>query len=238
MRTIANWQVQSCTERDIGMFANAALMGSARERSVEMLDALVEHAGIPLSAIAVKARMSPSTLTRYRNDDTIKHELSTPTLEKLRAAFPTFYAVPGRSLDSAPGEYLSIAVMPTFGGMGGGGTGDDDETTALMPRYLIEDQLRAKAKDLLLLEVRGDSMEPEFLHGDQILVDRRDVDPRQPGAFAMFDGDGIVIKLVERVQTRRGYYRVFSANPRYTEYEISEEDITIMGRPVWFARRI
>jgi transcriptional regulator with XRE-family HTH domain len=135
-------------------------------------------------------------------------------------------------------SYLEVEVLPTFGGMGGGGNGEGETGLALLPRSLLEDQLRGRPKDFLLIEVRGDSMIPEFLHGDQILIDRRDVNPRQPGPFALFDGDGIVVKLVERIPGRRDYYRVFSANPRYSEYEVQEEDVRILGRPVWFARRL
>src|SRR3546814_19805213 len=63
----------------------------------------------------------------------------------------------------------------SFAGMGGGGTGEGDRETALISRTLIEDDLRAKPADLLLIDVRGDSMMPDFLHGDQILVDKREI---------------------------------------------------------------
>src|SRR3546814_17478307 len=99
----------------------------------------------------------------------------------------------------------------------------DLRETALISRTLIEDDLRAKPADLLLIDVRGDSMMPDFLHGDQILVDKRDCDPRQPGPFALWDGEGCVVKRVERVSQRQGGYRIFSANNRYTPYGRSEE---------------
>lgn len=135
-------------------------------------------------------------------------------------------------------DYLSVAILPSFGGMGGGGSGEGDHETGLVPRRLVVDELRAKPSDMLLIDVRGDSMEPDFQHGDQILVDKRDRDPLQPGSFALWDGDGYVVKLVERVPQKRGHYRIFSANPRYTPYEVEAENVEIMGRPVWFARRL
>ena len=134
--------------------------------------------------------------------------------------------------------YVDVNVLPSFAGMGGGGNGDGAQIVAKLPRDLIEIQLRGRAHDFELIDVRGDSMEPDFYHGDQILVDRRDRDPRQPGPFALWDDDGYVVKLVERVPGRRGWLRVFSANPRYSAYEIEESEATIRGRPVWFARRI
>ena len=135
-------------------------------------------------------------------------------------------------------DYETVEVLPTFAGMGGGGTGDGDGRTALLPRHLIADELRAKPSDLLLIDVRGDSMMPDFKHGDQILIDRRDRNPIQPGPFAIWDGDGYVVKNIERVPGRKGHYRVFSSNGRYTDQEYAEDSISIMGRPVWFARKM
>lgn len=236
---IANMQEQYCNKRQIGNFAIGTVM-DIRRTDKQLLDDLAEWAGLTVSAIAKKAGLAATTLTRPANMD-VNHKLSVPTLAKLRQTFPDF---PGFGGDAdaqiAVDEraYLPVSVLPSFAGMGGGGSGDGDLPSALLPRALIEDELRARPKDLLLIDVRGDSMEPDFKHGDQILIDRRDRDPRQPGAFVLFDGDGYVVKLVERVPGKRGFYRVFSANTRYTDYEIEEEENTIMGRPVWFARRL
>ena len=223
----------------IGTFANARCM-SANHPDKQLIDDLVDWTGLSVSALARKAGLAVTTLTRPANMD-VSHRLSRQTLASLQSCFPDFPGFGGEA-DSQIGhsvqQYLPVEVLPSFAGMGGGGTGEGDLATALISRALIEDELRARPSDLLLIDVRGDSMEPDFKHGDQILIDRRDRDPRQPGPFALFDGDGYVIKLVERVPGRRGYYRVFSANSRYSEYEIEEEEHTIMGRPVWFARRL
>ena len=135
-------------------------------------------------------------------------------------------------------DYLPIPVLPSYAGMGGGGTGEGDLETALVPRSLVEDELKARPSDLMLLEARGQSMEPDFLHGDQLLIDLRDKNPVQPGAFALWDGDGYVVKLVERVPSKPGYYRIFSANQRFSSYEVDASEVRIMGRPVWFGRRL
>lgn len=135
-------------------------------------------------------------------------------------------------------QYVSVAILPSYVGAGGGGSGEGEQAMAQLPRELIESELHGKPTDFELIDVRGDSMMPDFHHGDQILIDKRDRDPRQPGPFALWDEDGYVIKLVERVPGKRGFYRIFSANARYSEYEIEETETTIRGRPVWFARRL
>jgi len=144
----------------------------------------------------------------------------------------------GEAIDPERGSYVEVEVLPTYAGMGGGGTGEGDREVALISGRLVREDLRASPSDLLLINVRGDSMEPDFHQGDQILIDKRDRDPGQPGPFALWDGDGYVVKLVEQAQGRRGKYRIFSSNERYTPYEVNEDEIKIMGRPVWFARRL
>lgn len=135
-------------------------------------------------------------------------------------------------------EYVEVEVLPTYAGMGGGGTGDGDKEIALVPRALVVDILRGQPRDFLLINVRGDSMEPDFRHGDQILVDKRDTSPAQPGPFALWDGEWgeYVVKNVER--SRAGEVRIFSTNPKYQAESAEAETTRIIGRPVWFGRRL
>lgn len=139
-------------------------------------------------------------------------------------------------------DYVEVEVLPTFAGMGGGGTGDGDMSRALVSRALVIQELRADPADLLIIDVRGDSMlDPAtgkgFMHGDQLIVHRRDTNPRQPGPFALWYDDGYVVKNVEIIR-RTGKLRIFSNNPAYSDDEADPEDVKIMGRPVWFARRL
>lgn len=233
---IANVQEQSCYEYANCDFANALGV----ENDKELIEALVEHTGLPASQIAKKAGLAVTTLTRPLNHP-VNHQLSNPTLAKLRATFPDFPPFGKDAEQPTPDgrrNYLPVDVLPSYAGMGGGGTGDGDLEQALVPRSLVEDELRAKPSDLLLIEARGESMAPDFLHGDQILIDKRDTNPVQPGSFALWDGDGYVVKLVERIPRERGRYRIFSANGRFSAYEVEEDEIRIMGRPVWFGRRL
>lgn len=135
-------------------------------------------------------------------------------------------------------DYVPVEVLPTYAGAGAGGNGDGDREIALIPRALVVDILRGQPGDFLLINVRGDSMEPDFRHGDQILIDRRDVSPAQPGPFALWDGEWgeYVIKNVER--SRAGEVRIFSSNAKYGAENAGAEETRIIGRPVWFGRRL
>lgn len=156
----------------------------------------------------------------------------------VRARQNQFRVAPDQPIHPPEQDYVKVEVLPTFAGMGGGGTGDGDVETALVPRALVEDMLKGRADDFLLINVRGDSMEPDFHHGDQLLVDKRDTSPAQPGPFALWDGDWgeYVVKNVERA--RSGEVRIFSSNGKYSAESAPSETTRIIGRPVWFGRRL
>jgi len=205
-------------------------------RDKKLIETLTSATGLNATQIAMKIGVAASTLTRVQSG---KHRLSVPTIEKLQSHFPAFFGDLDDVVASDRGEYVEVDVLPSYAGMGGGGYGDGEPGRALLPRRLIEERLRGAPSDFLLIEVRGDSMiEAGYLHGDQILVDRRDTDPTQPGPFALFDGDAYVVKLVERVPRQRGKLRIFSANNRYREYEVDESEARMIGRPVWLGRAL
>jgi len=210
---------------------------SGLEEDTALVRALCAWADKSPSGLAKAAGLAATTITRPFNSEATSR-ISTPTKEKLMAAFPGFdwgSPLPDLPVTDHLEAYVEVEVLPTYAGLGGGGTGDGDKKTTLLPRSLVEEDLRARPDDLLVIDLRGDSMEPDFFNGDRIVVNRRDVNPVQPGPFALWDGDGYVVKNIER---RRGRLRIFSSNPKYSEWETDGEEVQIMGRPVWFARRL
>lgn len=134
---------------------------------------------------------------------------------------------------------VSVRRLPTYAGMGGGGTGEGDEDVVAFSRDLIERELRAHADDLLAMIAEGNSMEPDFKGGDQILVDTRRKSLAQPGAFCLWDGDGHVIKFIEKVPgSEPPRIRIISLNPIYLPHERLLEEINLIGRVIWYGRRV
>lgn len=233
-------QVQSCLAQNFSLAGNfRPLMGNIDD-DIRLIRDLVRWTDSNVNQIAKRIGVANTTLNRFAKGNAASR-LHRDTIAKLRAAYPEF---PGFEVEAdLPAsynnpEYLAVDILPSFAGMGGGGNGDGDHGQALISRSLIEDELRAKPADLLLIEARGQSMEPDFMHGDQILIDKRDCNPIQPGSFALWDGDGYVVKLIERVPMEPGKLRIFSANARYSAYDVDADQVKIMGRPVWFGRRL
>lgn len=140
--------------------------------------------------------------------------------------------------DEVISDAVLIEALPTFVGAGGGGTGEGEIKPVAFSRGLIE-ALQVDPGDLLAIEIEGDSMEPSFRPGDQLLIDKRKTNTAQPGAFCLWDGDGYVIKYLERIAgSQPPSVRVISENSRYTTQPRLVDEIRVMGRVVWLGRRI
>lgn len=124
----------------------------------------------------------------------------------------------------------------------GGGFHIDTETqkdTWPFSRSYIEGELRLPVGKLVVLEAIGDSMFPTIQSGDRILVNMADTRISQPGIFVLWDGDGTVVKRLELIpSTEPAKIRRISDNPLHGDYEVMAEDTNIIGRVVWYARRM
>lgn len=102
----------------------------------------------------------------------------------------------------------------------------------------ISSQLRCSPANLALLTTIGDSMEPTFRAGDQLLIDRSINKVRDEAIYAL-QANGII--LIKRVRWRPdGGYTLVCDNPGYENIIIDPDDtnkMTVLGRVVWWSRR-
>lgn len=83
-------------------------------------------------------------------------------------------------------------------------------------------------------------MEPTLEAGDRVMVDLSDRRPSPDGLFALWDGIGVVVKRLEHIPysdpTR---FRIISDNTeRHNSYERNGDEINVIGRVIWLARKI
>lgn len=214
-------------------------------------DAIIEglkRYGVPHERIAEVLGKDRTVATKMLGG---KRSVKVHELEALRALVAEYEEEAGQSeivrrsdaLDAiyADGlilDYVPVDILPTYAGAGPGGTGDGDRRKALLPRALVEDELHARPEGLLVIEIRGTSMSPDFEQGDQIVIDKRDKNTKHGGPFAIFDGDTYVLKNVEYLSGAEPKLRIFPTNKVFSERLASPEDVQIEGRPVWYARRL
>lgn len=108
----------------------------------------------------------------------------------------------------------------------------------LFPDPVIRHEFRARPEDLSILTIAGDSMEPLLSSGDRILIDKSQTVPVPPGIFVVWDGGGLVAKRIEHIpNTDPPKLRLNSINSNYSDYECLEDEVRIIGRVIWAARR-
>ena len=161
------------------------------------------------------------------------------------------------SVGAATGRGLALSAIPEIdarAGAGGGGlagtgvkpggdgsTVSEDEVKANwgLPEEYVRGELHVRPSDAYIIEVRGDSMSPTLLPGDRTMVDTSERTPSPPGVFAIWDGFGVVAKRVEIVPNSDPVVlRIKSDNPNHDDYERTIDEVSVIGRIIWVARRI
>jgi len=103
----------------------------------------------------------------------------------------------------------------------------------------VRNTLGVAQKDLALISVKGDSMEPVLSNEDLILVDMRK-NRVEDNAIYVLQLNGSL--LVKRIQHKLdGSLHVMSDNPRYEAEIVNAErapDLHVLGRVVWSGRRM
>ena len=88
----------------------------------------------------------------------------------------------------------------------------------------------------VLMDVRGDSMEPLLKDGDTVLVDQSDTQPLDGRIYVVTLGDELRVK---RIQKGLAGILLRSENPRYADIPVEGvalEGFRIHGRVRWFGR--
>ena len=105
-------------------------------------------------------------------------------------------------------------------------------------RYWIENYVTRQIDKLSVIAVKGDSMEGILNHGDNILINHAETEPRD-GLYVLRIGNDLFVKNIQRLP---GRLLVKSANPLYEPFEIDltadNTDTAIIGRVEWFGRTV
>lgn len=148
----------------------------------------------------------------------------------------------GWHVGEEPGEYIGLPVYEVRAAAGGGAMIEKEEISDVLmfKRSWLDAELHANAKDLSLIYVEGESMEPTLRAGDIILVDRRDIAAQREGIYVMRADNALLVKRLQRLPGHR--LRISSDNPAYQPFEMDlkqrSEEFAIIGRVVWAGRRM
>ena len=137
-------------------------------------------------------------------------------------------------------EFVFIPRYSVEAAAGHGHNVDEEKPLFCMAfrRYWIENYVTRQTDKLSVIAVKGDSMEGILNHGDNILINHAETEPRD-GLYVLRIGNDLFVKRVQRMP---GKLLVTSANPHYAPFEIdlshTDDDIAIVGRVEWFGRSV
>jgi len=145
---------------------------------------------------------------------------------------------PGENGDTFPLEFVSI---PCVRGEVSAGAGRIPDETIEMRIAFRRDWIQRKGdpRNMSIIRVQGDSMEPTLFSGDLVLVDHNHnfLDP-SGGIYAVAVNDHIMVKRIQFFP-RQNRVKIISDNAvRYEAEEHPADDVNINGKVIWFGREL
>jgi phage repressor protein C with HTH and peptisase S24 domain len=98
----------------------------------------------------------------------------------------------------------------------------------------VKRRLSTESRDLLLIEVVGDSMAPTVEDADLILADLAEPRFRQDGIYLLRHDSGLAVKRIQRRPD--GKLLIRSDNPKYEAMVVST--VSVIGRVIWTGGRV
>ena len=118
-------------------------------------------------------------------------------------------------------------------------TAHDPDSQWVFPCQWLAKLGRRQTAALRMISISGDSMVPLLEHDDTVMLDCSQTRPSPPGIFILDDGVGLVAKRIEIIpNTTPQMLRISSENSAYSSYQRRIDEVHIIGRVIWFARRL
>lgn len=209
------------------------------------LETLIRKGGHDFAALSKMLGKNPAYIQQY-----IRRGSPKKLDEDDRRRLAEFYGVDERLLGAPAARELPRASRENSDGLlrirqlqvgasaGPGSLADDEyaQSMGFAPKWLR--RLGTDPKNLSLIVVDGDSMEPTLGDGDDIMVDHSAATgPIRDGIYVLRMDDVLLVKRLAMGPS--GKLSIRSDNPQYPAWEdISADSVNIIGRVVWTGRRL
>lgn len=139
--------------------------------------------------------------------------------------------------------YNELVMIPRVNARLCAGTGSLETEASVIGMYAFRSDWilrKGNPEKMVLMDITGDSMEPEIKHGDIVLIDQGKVELIGYGYYAVGIEDAIYVK---EISTLPGKLVLHSLNQRYQDIEVNltEEQplaVRIIGRVLWVGREL
>lgn len=214
--------------------------GMTQHWHIDYVRTVMARTGLSATALANRAGIASTTLTRAMNDPHHKFQLSLSTLQKIQAAtgIPFLDPESGPSLPAVDGDVF-VPVYDVAASAGHGVLVESEEVICNMAfdRRFLRRMTDARPNELAIIRVKGHSMEPTLLDDDHVLVDRTKRNLSYDGLFVIRFDDALHVKRIGRSATR-GNVLVISDHSAYRDLDMPKEDLDVIGRVLWVGRKV
>ncbi|TPW36610.1 S24 family peptidase [Oecophyllibacter saccharovorans] len=210
---------------------------AVRARQKAWIDAIRQASGHSYSRIARECGLAQTTVSRFMDDGQTTGALSARTEARISQRYgdPQAPAPHAPALPTTDAQTLSIPEYDVAASAGDGLMVPEMQHPSrywTLPLEALHGIRASALGKLAILTVAGDSMLPDYAPGEKILVDTGDRRITHDGAFVLWNGAGLVVKMVQVIPGPRGTrrLRIISKNADYPPYELPPEDVVVSGR--------
>ena len=211
---------------------------------IEIIEEALQRKGLSPAAASKLAVGNYALIKNMKSSRSDEKRYSYQALEKLAEVLDLeLYFGEKRELTSAPtitvlgDEFTTVARYDAAGAAGDGLINLDGppvDHLAFSKRWLAQNGI--SAGDSILINVRGDSMEPSIYDGDLVMIDRRKTQIRSGRIYVFRDGEILRIKRLELIPGAAIIVR--SDNPKHPPEHLTGEamnsvSLGVIGEVVW-----
>lgn len=137
------------------------------------------------------------------------------------------------SLNEQTDRLIDIKYLGNINASAGGGALNDTDnyTNIQYPDYILASLgYKKHLRNIEIISVTGDSMEPELSNEDKIFIDRNKTIPNERDIFVVNTPDGVYVKRLKFIDDI--FIELVSANNVYQNESVRVSDIGILGKVV------
>jgi len=132
------------------------------------------------------------------------------------------------TLIEATSDYIILKYQKSITTSAGGGAINNElNSTPLIIDKQLLDHIKSSYKYTEIIQVSGESMEPDIKDGSLVFIDKSQVDINRPGVYVVNTIDGLFIKEIEVKDDR---IILKSTNESFIDIELNANDVCIVGR--------
>lgn len=205
------------------------------------LNSIMEECGRSPSDIVDLLGVSKSTVSSWRNGEKM------PRMDKIEALANYFGCLKSDLIEQKSSYYSpevteDTVIFPVIGEIAAGydypAYEDWSGETVEIPKSYLHGRSR---DDFFVLSVKGDSMYPQYMDGDKVLILKQSTLNRSGEIGAViYDGEMATLKKVEYVKGE-DWMKLIPINPEYAPKTIRNEDLEqccVLGIPRLLIREI